>query len=297
MPNPSGKMNQREREICARFKIVRERMGQSERTLALLLNVTRDKLAGIEYGRTPLQSGVAFALAKYAGCNLNWLAEGTGPMRGPLPNPDLIAQIPPRCLFSVAWKRHLKIALTPGTKHFGQGWEGIEESLTIGGATALEYSKEEIEGCFKNLPSHLHRKLSENIAKTCRDFVAMNSPKILELNPRDTRAHSIDLTQMSNEHYTGLMHQWPRLKARIQNVTRNPGGKSTLAKALGVDLTQISRWLSRSGPEPGAENTLKMLNWVEYQERIQNKLPRHAVNAPGQKTRKPASYENMSRIK
>jgi len=268
MPNPSGKMNQREREICARFKIVRERMGQSERTLALLLNVTRDKLAGIEYGRTPLQSGVAFALAKYAGCNLNWLAEGTGPMRGPLPSPDLIAQITPRCLFSVAWKRHLKIALTPGAKYFGQGWEGIEESLTIGGASALEYSKEEIEGYFKNLPPQLHWKLYSNIAKTCRDFGEMNRKKIIELNHRHGSAQIKDLTHTATHARVipDVKKQLPLLLERLNQATKETGKMSALADYLKVPLASVSRWLSGKR-EPGGETTLKMLQWVQEQER------------------------------
>ncbi|MBE0545167.1 MAG: hypothetical protein IH623_27840 [Verrucomicrobia bacterium] len=63
--------------------------------------------------------------------------------------------------------------------------------------------------------------------------------------------------------------QWPELKRRLQKATAAIGAKTTLAKVLDVDPTQISQWLSesKSAREPGAEYTLQMLRWVELQER------------------------------
>ncbi|MBE0544003.1 MAG: helix-turn-helix transcriptional regulator [Verrucomicrobia bacterium] len=63
--------------------------------------------------------------------------------------------------------------------------------------------------------------------------------------------------------------QWPDLKRRLQKATTAIGAKTTLAKVLDVDPTQISQWLSesKSAREPGAEYALQMLQWVELQER------------------------------
>lgn len=58
--------------------------------------------------------------------------------------------------------------------------------------------------------------------------------------------------------------KWLNLKKQIQKATTDAGSKSKLAKFLGVDLTQLSKWLtdSDSAREPGAEYTLQMQSWV-----------------------------------
>lgn len=58
----------------------------------------------------------------------------------------------------------------------------------------------------------------------------------------------------------------PKLLERLKHATRERGKKSILAKFLGVSLVQVSQWLS-GDREPGGETTLKMLYWVEQQER------------------------------
>jgi hypothetical protein len=62
--------------------------------------------------------------------------------------------------------------------------------------------------------------------------------------------------------------QWPELKQRLQKATEPVGLKPALAKALGVDPTRISQWLSESknAREPGGDYALRMLKWVEHQE-------------------------------
>src|ERR1700677_3153916 len=76
----------------------------------------------------------------------------------------------------------------------------------------------------------------------------------------------MDLTNLPTPLTNDAVDQWNRLKARIKKATENPGRKSTLAKFLRVDLTQISRWLSKTGPEPAPDYALKMLQWVQEQE-------------------------------
>jgi transcriptional regulator with XRE-family HTH domain len=271
MPNPSGKVNQHEREICARFKLIRETLKQSERNFAKLLFVTRDQVAGIEYARSPLRFGVASSLARATGCNLYWLAEGSGPMFGAQPSPDLTALISPRALFSTAWKTYLKKAVTPRAKHFGENWESLSERHIIQGDTSLEYTVEDVNGLFKDLPDELHYGAYAHIAKACHDFRQMNQMKISELRECDESRRNNMLTHPATYAKSeGVQNQWQSLKARIQKATASPGGKSALAKFLDVDLTQLSKWLTNkknSAREPGADYTLQMLKWVEAQER------------------------------
>ena len=62
--------------------------------------------------------------------------------------------------------------------------------------------------------------------------------------------------------------QLPVLLERLNRATQAHGKKSELASYLGVELASVSQWLSGKR-EPGGETTLKMLHWVEVQERKQ----------------------------
>jgi transcriptional regulator with XRE-family HTH domain len=63
--------------------------------------------------------------------------------------------------------------------------------------------------------------------------------------------------------------QWPLLKKRLKAATAVAGSKTQLAEFVGVKLASVSQWLSdsESQREPGAETTLRLLQWVEQQER------------------------------
>ena len=60
--------------------------------------------------------------------------------------------------------------------------------------------------------------------------------------------------------------QLPILLEKLKNATKQRGQKSALAKFLGVPLARVSQWLS-GDRQPGGETTLRMLQWVEAQER------------------------------
>jgi transcriptional regulator with XRE-family HTH domain len=60
--------------------------------------------------------------------------------------------------------------------------------------------------------------------------------------------------------------QLPSLRDRLNHATKETGKMSALAEYLGVPLASVSRWLSGKR-EPGGEITLKLLHWVEQQER------------------------------
>ncbi|HEV2438192.1 MAG TPA: helix-turn-helix transcriptional regulator [Verrucomicrobiae bacterium] len=58
----------------------------------------------------------------------------------------------------------------------------------------------------------------------------------------------------------------PKLIERLKRATAERGKKSDLAKWLGVHRQSVTDWLSGK-QEPGGEITLRMLRWVEQQER------------------------------
>lgn len=58
----------------------------------------------------------------------------------------------------------------------------------------------------------------------------------------------------------------PKLIERLKNATSDRGQKTALAKWLGVHRQCVTDWLSGK-QEPGGEITLRLLKWVEQQER------------------------------
>lgn len=90
---------------------------------------------------------------------------------------------------------------------------------------------------------------------------------------QDDDSHATAKTALDEVHASvntdDVKAQWPLLKKRLQKATEPVGLKSRLAEFLGVKLASVSQWLSdsESQREPGAETTLRMLRWVELQER------------------------------
>lgn len=79
MPKKSGLMNNREREICARVKSLRESLGFSQPVFAKHLGLTLDQIASIEYGRNPLRWALGDWICRRFDVNPRWLAEGREP--------------------------------------------------------------------------------------------------------------------------------------------------------------------------------------------------------------------------
>jgi DNA-binding transcriptional regulator YiaG len=260
MPNPSGKMNDHEREICLRVKAVRESVNRSEKNFAKLLWITRDRLAGIEYCRTPLKFTVAVAMATVTGYSLKWLADGTGPQRGPLPSPYLIKRIPPHSLFSTAWDKWFR--------PFRDLQNPVaDDNQRSGGATTHndveDYLTEEVLGCLASLPPQLRQNFFGHIAKGCSDFVGMNLVAIHEFEARERSLQKNSLTHGSQKSNTGagMKTEIQELIEKVKRKASKPGDKAALAKYLHVAPARISEWLSGI-KEPGGNYTLLLQKWV-----------------------------------
>jgi hypothetical protein len=84
----------------------------------------------------------------------------------------------------------------------------------------------------------------------------------------------------------GMKSEIPDMQELVQllrTATMKRGMKSSLARAMDVDLPRISEWLAGSR-EPSGETTLRLLQWVELQERQQHKSPGSALTRPEPKT-------------
>lgn len=102
------------------------------------------------------------------------------------------------------------------------------------------------------------------------------------------------LTQLTvGGNSSGVKQTWAAFLKRLNLATAERGMKSQLAKHMGVPLPNVSQWLSGER-EPSGANTLQLLQWVEQQERQQQKCPGSASTPPERKTRSTrSSHENV----
>jgi hypothetical protein len=87
---------------------VRERINWPQPAFAAELDISRDRLASIEYARTPLRYPVGYRLCTLFDINPDWLANGTGEMASSLALPELPMPegLPPKAMFSRVYDKH-----------------------------------------------------------------------------------------------------------------------------------------------------------------------------------------------
>jgi transcriptional regulator with XRE-family HTH domain len=273
---------QNELEILARLKSCRRRLELPRRLFAKAATLDSSVIIRLELGRMPLRFGVARALCSAHSINAEWLA--TGDDEGNFITPfglPIVRQIKADddALFSDVFKTHIApILFSSGdgdddyarnemSEYWSQIIDNAFEKVSRENFAALDG---QLRAVLHNLigpvpaPRSLEpfRKYFAAIAahRSERGTAGGNKAKELEYPYLTEKATSVLNTDVQN--------QWHRLKQRIQKVAGRPGGKSALAKFLGVDLTQLSKWLtdSQSAREPGADYTLKMLHWVKERE-------------------------------
>ncbi len=82
----------------------------------------------------------------------------------------------------------------------------------------------------------------------------------------------------------------PKLIERLKRATDGYGRKAALAAWLGVHRQCVTDWLSGK-QEPGGETTLRLLHWVEAEERKKQSGPGSAATPPGPETQSRVSHE------
>jgi DNA-binding transcriptional regulator YiaG len=97
-----------------------------------------------------------------------------------------------------------------------------------------------------------------------------------------------DVTETGN--IANVKSQMESLLAAVKMATSKRGMKTSLAKAMGVPLSNVSQWLS-GDRKPGGERVLQLLQWVEQQEHQQKKGSGSAATRPEPATQSKASNE------
>ncbi|MGH7990688.1 MAG: helix-turn-helix domain-containing protein [Limisphaerales bacterium] len=266
----SGRINQTEREIAARVRRIRRDRWLSQPAFAAAIGETFKRMANIEYARTPLTVGVADKIAENFAVSVIWLATGEG---SPRPYVGKIRAISPktseRALLSRAFDATIRRAII---ERHSSGlvallkcvttWDELplKEQYRISEAKVSKFLAE-LQNSFSGLSPIGAAGLQDMLEEVIRNYSCDWDEEQPTGEIRAVRKKL--LTSLPSLNKTDGVNHWHTLKAKLQNATESRGGRSTLAKFLGVDLTQISRWLSKAGPEPGADYTLKMLQWVQ----------------------------------
>lgn len=263
MPRKSP-LSPEELEILSRLKAVRRNLELPRRLFAKRATLDSSIIIRLELGRMPLRFGIARALCNAHSIDAEWLATGEGSMHTPF-GMATVNQIraDENALFSEVFKNTISPSL----------WDANTESPlnSIGRAMLGDEWSQWVSSAFEKAPIENLNALDSQLRTVLETLVGpvAEFPKPRQWL-RQLAAQKKKLTKATTPVKDESVHnQWHGLKSRIQKTTAKiPGGKSTLAKFLGVDLTQLSKWLtdSKSAREPGADYTLKMLQWVQEHE-------------------------------
>jgi transcriptional regulator with XRE-family HTH domain len=288
VPRQSGLMNEREKAICSRVRDFRESIKWPQPAFAQELGLSRDQLASIEYGRTPLRFGIAATIARVFDINLEWLVTGNGPRHAEIPLVTAIVVDDPRrdaSLLSQIYDRE------PNTFTLTDHDSYHPAMGPTPGFEAVPFIIDHVIRAFqltKFRSPHEAEVLARAMCQFCdaclqnyrrSGFAIRNKNEILGL-PEVAASGKL----------APVKSQLKNLLADLNRLTTEAGMKTKLADFLGAPLTSVSRWLSGER-EPGGETTLKMLRWVQEQESQPN-APGSAINtAKGKATRRKVVHE------
>lgn len=277
-------MNERERAVCARVKMSREDIKWPQSDFAEEIGITKDKLASIEYGRTPLRYRTGVDLCEVIGLNAEWLVTGNGKMHGGAP---------------ILWEIEFPFDIN-GNKLFTEIYDlaphvfrpselvfGLVQDSTPG-FDAKSYLSKKAVRWFQQMKFRTPED-AERFARSVNDFAEQTLQELLhsgktsqkrlsqlkaehEASEKQRGKYSQDALDIPKalSHTAGVktkIRSLPDLMAALRERTKLRGQKAALARDLNVSRQAIDQWLSGNA-KPSAEITFELLNRVEQQERL-----------------------------
>jgi len=300
LPDTELGIGKRLTQFRAEFRLSRE-------DIARIAQVPADILTRVELARMPLRYDDARKILGALGSphprlvwpdlrpiNPLWLADGREPVQleWPLLLPRIDAlELPPSLRFSrfVEMHRDLLVALTADEPdaELPESWlwpyllhlTGLQLK-----AGKLEEAILRVENLFRSSAERLASR-SQRAADCLKRYYAPWPDWAKRFSSRTA------LTEISvSANLTIMKSPLAQLRERLNQATAAKGGKAKLAEYLKAPRPCVSDWLSGKR-EPSGETTLRLLQWVEQQERQQNKSPGSALTQPEPKTQSKASNE------
>jgi len=280
-------MNPDERAICARLKSFREKIGWNRNAFASQIGLTHARLVSIEHALTPLNYEVAWKIKEVFGLSLMWLVDGNYPPNerdiGRWPAPETLVN--PRELLSEV-EKEMWANIDPDAELKRYNKIKKEDIYNPGAASLAVSLKEDIVNWMARIPEDMAFAFYQELIKFAEDYLdecpAVSEIKVAlreralkwnemqdeinrRLRLRMAKKKPIDIFS-KKENIGGVKPLLPALIQRLKNVTGERGKKTALANFLDVSPAMVSQWLS-GDREPGGETTLRLLTWVEQEER------------------------------
>jgi len=259
----STMVNEREKLIGARLRAFREMLQIPRSRFAVTIGFGSERLASYEAGRAPVLYNVFRAVAQNFNLNPRWLAgDGGNPLIADIvDDAAFTGQIPQRALFSEIYDSHLVGLMKKSADDADQNSRAF-----------FNHQKKQIERARdQSLPIETRREITRRVVEQTEEYLSRlaaenNARNAIKLKS-NMDSGKLDLTKAESIVINSdVKSPLPAFLERIKKASSATGKKSELAKFLGAPLASVSRWLSGER-EPGAEITLKMLKWVEQQER------------------------------
>ncbi len=263
-------MNSQEMAICCRLRDLRRQIGWTQTQFAHAFGTTRDQLASIEYGRNPLRYWLADRVCEKANICQQWLACGDDPKEGyvRLP-PEIGLEIKATELFSSAWHRRIgrlvkkRVTESQALKQTIASDPNAPEKILENGFYYLKLiATQRVQPEFYG---DLCNALMAQMSAFINSHDSPDQPPASLLSEKNTPKNSLTSISLKSKEW-GMKSEIQKLIEQVKHRASGPGAKSNLARTLGVAPARISEWLSGE-KEPGGEYTLKLLHWVEQQER------------------------------
>jgi DNA-binding XRE family transcriptional regulator len=270
-------MNERERAVCSRVKMSREDIKWPQSDFAQAIGIKKDKLASIEYGRTPLRYRTGVDLCEVFGLSGDWLITGAGPMHGGAP---------------ILWEIEFPFD-TYGKKLFTEVYDlapnvfchtelvfGLIQEPTPG-FDAEAYLSRNAARWFRKMKFRTAMD-AESFARSVNDFAKRKLQELLHIGTTSQKR----LSQLKAEHEAGVKLQPTQSKSmlddagvishtvgvqneirdlkglieRLKRVTAPRGAKAALAREFKVSRQAVNQWLSGES-NPSADIAIRLQYW------------------------------------
>jgi transcriptional regulator with XRE-family HTH domain len=319
VPKTSGKMTDWERAICARVKTVRKQIRWAQPAFAEHLGITRDQLAAIEYGRTPLRYDIAWRLRTAFGISLLWLdCEDTledNFEQDELPVPNATG-LPRKALLSEVVLRFHSPG-SPTLKAVGPEPETRSEPVDEIARRSFSayFLKMQIDEWIARLPDDWVAPFRDELFRATNAFLATlprDPEDVVERRSQDLRWARIRtanarrilvaknsqrnmLTEVTPERKTTGMTEMQLLLERLKRALEGMKKGDVARRDLHVPLPRLSEWLS-GRVMPSGETALRLLHWVEQQERQTNTLGSANNTAKGKTQVRKSPNEKQTQV-
>lgn len=306
-----------EQAICLRLREFRLSTGLSQAEFSRLAGLDQRAYAGYEYARSQLNYPAAWRILRaFRQLNPAWLAGEDEAMLDlyfvSYPSPETTG-LGPRAPFSLVYQNSLQALLLLSRSAAGVSTEAPFPLFRVGGGIAgrlegrqifsdilsgwlaaqpdvqiNDFLNDLLRRCSQTLQAFPQDKDGAAVARRVRELLEADARMKMTLDKYSQNLGLTDITVFAK--YSAVKSQMLSLLARLKRAASPRGMKSKLAKRLGVPLSNVSQWLSGER-EPGGETTLRLLHWVEQQERQQNTLGSAINTTKGKATRQKLGYE------